>query len=114
MGRSEYPLTRPYLSGYPIMADPLICRAGKGQKMVDPQGAGRISQMVNRAGTRPVPTPTLTLYVKLVIFFWRTFNVIQFLFVNHFFTFFVSKATLTQRKSPKLLSNCDSLTNPKI
>ena len=57
MGRGGYPLTRPYLSGYPIIGYPLICGAGKGQKMADPQGAGRISQMVNGTGTRPAPTP---------------------------------------------------------
>ena len=56
MGRGGYPSTRPYLSGYPIIGYPLICGAGKGQKMANLQGAGRISQMVNGTGTRPAPT----------------------------------------------------------
>ena len=69
MGRDGYPLIRPY-NGYP-----LIFGAGKGQKMADPQGAGRVSQMVNGAGTRPAPTPTCCcwriLWYRLEYIVWR-------------------------------------------
>ena len=57
MERDGYPLTRPYLSGYPIIRYPLICGAGKDQKMADPQNVDQINQMVNRTGIRPTPTP---------------------------------------------------------
>ena len=42
-----------YRVGYP-----LIYGTGKDQKMTDLQEAGRISQMVNGAGTRPTFTPS--------------------------------------------------------
>ena len=41
----------------PVIGYPLIFGIGKGQKMVDPQGASRVSQMVNVTGTQPAPTP---------------------------------------------------------
>ena len=56
---AEWVPADPTLSQWvPVIGYPLICGAGKGQKMADPQGAGRVSQMVNGAGTRPAPTPT--------------------------------------------------------
>ena len=48
MGQSEYPII-----GYPP-----ICVMGKGQKMAYPQDAGRVNQMVDGTGIRPVPTPS--------------------------------------------------------
>ena len=70
MGRDGYPLTRPYLSGYPIIEYPLICRADKGQKMADPQGAGRISQMINGTGIFD-PRPPLVKVVSYNEFDWN-------------------------------------------
>ena len=46
MGRGWLPLTRPYTN---------VWRTGKGKKIADPQGADRVNQMVNGAGTRPAP-----------------------------------------------------------
>ena len=58
MGWDGYQLTRSYLSGYPITEYPLIYWAGKGQKMTNPQGAGRISQMEVMTDIQLAPTPS--------------------------------------------------------
>ena len=58
MGRGGYPLTRPYLSRYPITVYTGICWANKGQKMTDLQDMGQVSQITDGTGVRPAPIPT--------------------------------------------------------